>query len=56
MTSIYGLREGLLFDQLSDAERKQDPLIAAARFEGERLARFPFHGDMLADWIAPEET
>lgn len=53
VTSIYGLREGLLFDQLSDAERQQDPLIAAARFEGERLARFPFHGDVLADWIAP---
>ncbi len=53
VTSIYGLREGLLFDQLSEAERKQDPLIAATRFEGERLARFPFHGDALADWIAP---
>ena len=53
VTSIYGLREGLLFDQLSEAERQQDPLIAAARFEGERLARFPFHGDVLADWIAP---
>lgn len=53
VTSIYGLREGLLFDQLSAADRLHDPLIAAARFEGERLARFPFHGDMLADWIAP---
>jgi exopolyphosphatase / guanosine-5'-triphosphate,3'-diphosphate pyrophosphatase len=53
ITSIYGLREGLLFDQLSEAERMQDPLIAATRFEGERLARFPFHGDALADWIAP---
>ena len=53
VTSIYGLREGLLFDQLSASERQQDPLIAAARFEGERLARFPFHGDVLADWIAP---
>jgi exopolyphosphatase/guanosine-5'-triphosphate,3'-diphosphate pyrophosphatase len=53
ITSIYGLREGLLFDQLSEAERHQDPLIAAVRFEGERLARFPFHGDALADWIAP---
>lgn len=53
VTSIYGLREGLLFDQLSDAERREDPLIAAARFEGERLARFAFHGDALADWIAP---
>ncbi len=53
VTSIYGLREGLLFDQLSESERHEDPLIAATRFEGERLARFPFHGDMLADWIAP---
>ncbi|MFY8076083.1 MAG: Ppx/GppA family phosphatase [Sphingorhabdus lacus] len=53
VTSVYGLREGLLFDQLSDAERREDPLIAATRFEGERLARFPFHGDALADWIAP---
>lgn len=53
VTSIYGLREGLLFDQLSTSERLQDPLIAATRFEGERLARFPFHGDVLADWIAP---
>jgi exopolyphosphatase/guanosine-5'-triphosphate,3'-diphosphate pyrophosphatase len=53
ITSIYGLREGLLFDQLAEAERMQDPLIAATRFEGERLARFPFHGDALAEWIAP---
>jgi exopolyphosphatase / guanosine-5'-triphosphate,3'-diphosphate pyrophosphatase len=53
VTSIYGLREGLLFDQLSEADRREDPLIAATRFEGERLARFPFHGDALADWIAP---
>lgn len=53
VTSIYGLREGLLFEQLNRAERRKDPLIAAARFEGERLGRFPFHGDALADWIAP---
>ena len=53
VTSIYGLREGLLYEQLTPAERKQDPLIASARFEGERLGRFPFHGDALADWIAP---
>ena len=53
VTSIYGLREGLLFDQLSEAQKREDPLVAAVRFEGERLARFPFHGDALADWIAP---
>jgi exopolyphosphatase/guanosine-5'-triphosphate,3'-diphosphate pyrophosphatase len=53
VTSIYGLREGLLYEQLTAEERSQDPLIAAARFEGERLGRFPFHGDTLAQWIAP---
>ncbi len=53
VTSISGLREGILFEQLTPAERRQDPLIAAARFEGERLGRFPFHGDALAQWIAP---
>jgi exopolyphosphatase/guanosine-5'-triphosphate,3'-diphosphate pyrophosphatase len=53
VTSIYGLREGLLYEQLTADERSQDPLIAAARFEGERLGRFPFHGDALAEWIAP---
>ncbi len=53
VTSISGLREGILFEQLTPAERRQDPLIAAARFEGERLGRFPFHGDALAEWITP---
>jgi exopolyphosphatase/guanosine-5'-triphosphate,3'-diphosphate pyrophosphatase len=53
VTSVYGLREGLLYEQLNRTERRKDPLIAAARFEGERLGRFPFHGDALADWIAP---
>jgi exopolyphosphatase/guanosine-5'-triphosphate,3'-diphosphate pyrophosphatase len=53
VTSIYGLREGLLFEQLTPAEQQADPLIAAAQFEGERLGRFPFHGDALAQWMAP---
>ncbi len=53
ITSTSGMREGLLFDRLSASERARDPLIEAARHEGERLARFRFHGDVLADWIAP---
>ncbi|WP_221239282.1 Ppx/GppA family phosphatase [Sphingomonas xinjiangensis] len=51
--SAYGLREGLLFQRLSVAERQQDPLIVAARDEGRRLGRFPEHGDLLGRWIAP---
>jgi exopolyphosphatase/guanosine-5'-triphosphate,3'-diphosphate pyrophosphatase len=53
VTSTSGLREGLLFDRLTVEERKRDPFVEAARHEGNRLARFRFHGDALADWIAP---
>lgn len=53
VTSTSGLREGLLYDRLSEADRRLDPLVEAARHEGARLARFRFHGDALADWIDP---
>lgn len=53
VVSVHGLREGLLFDQLSQSARGEDPLIAAARHEGARLSRFSYHGDAIADWIAP---
>lgn len=51
--SSSGLREGLLYQALDPATRAQDPLIAAAEFEGRRLARFGSHGRTIADWIAP---
>ncbi|OYY90885.1 MAG: exopolyphosphatase [Sphingomonas sp. 28-66-16] len=53
IVSAFGLREGLLFDALSPAERRLDPLIVAARDEGRRLGRFAEHGDLLDEWIAP---
>ncbi|MGL5838162.1 MAG: Ppx/GppA family phosphatase [Sphingorhabdus sp.] len=53
VVSVYGLREGLLFDRLSRDARMEDPLIAAARHEGARLSRFAYHGDRIAEWIAP---
>lgn len=53
IVSAFGLREGLLFEALSAAEREQDPLIVAAREEGKRLGRFAEHGDLLDQWIAP---
>lgn len=53
LVSAYGLREGLLFARLSAEQRREDPLIAAARDEGQRLGRFPEHGDLLDAWIAP---
>lgn len=58
ISSAYGLREGLLFDTLPAEIRAQDPLLAAARAEGERQGRFPEHGDILMAWMnglfAPE--
>lgn len=53
VVSAYGLREGLLYQRLTPAQRLEDPLIAAARDEGERSGRFPEHGDLLDTWIAP---
>ncbi|MDO7842734.1 Ppx/GppA family phosphatase [Sphingomonas immobilis] len=53
IVSAYGLREGLLFQDLDDETRAQDPLIVAARDEGRRHGRFPEHGDLLDAWIAP---
>jgi exopolyphosphatase / guanosine-5'-triphosphate,3'-diphosphate pyrophosphatase len=51
VASAYGLREGLLYAQLSKVQQREDPLIAAARDEGERQGRFPEHGDMLMTWM-----
>lgn len=52
VVSAYGLREGLLYQRLSAEQRCEDPLIAAARDEGERSGRFPEHGDVIDAWIA----
>lgn len=52
VVSAFGLREGLIFDALDPAIRAQDPLIVAARDEGQRHGRFPEHGDLLDSWIA----
>jgi exopolyphosphatase/guanosine-5'-triphosphate,3'-diphosphate pyrophosphatase len=53
VVSAYGLREGLLYQSLPDHIRAIDPLIDAARIEGALQGRFPEHGDLLNEWIAP---
>jgi exopolyphosphatase/guanosine-5'-triphosphate,3'-diphosphate pyrophosphatase len=53
IVSSFGLREGLLYEALDEATRRQDPLIVATRDEGQRLGRFPEHGDLLDGWISP---
>jgi exopolyphosphatase/guanosine-5'-triphosphate,3'-diphosphate pyrophosphatase len=47
------VREGRLFARLAPEQRREDPLIAATREEGDRLGRFAEHGDLLDAWIAP---
>jgi exopolyphosphatase / guanosine-5'-triphosphate,3'-diphosphate pyrophosphatase len=51
--SAFGLREGMLYDDLGEDERARDPLLAAALEVGERIGRFGDHGSLLDRWIAP---
>ncbi len=51
--SAYGLREGLLFRQMTEAMRAQDPLIEACLHWEESAARSPGFGDALSRWLGP---
>jgi exopolyphosphatase/guanosine-5'-triphosphate,3'-diphosphate pyrophosphatase len=51
--SAFGLREGLLFESLPAELRRADPLLTAARAEGDAQGRFVGHGDHIERWIAP---
>lgn len=53
VVSSFGIREGLLYDDLDRATQRLDPLIEAAREAGAGLGRFAPHGDLLDAWIAP---
>ncbi|MBW0144991.1 Ppx/GppA phosphatase family protein [Sphingomicrobium clamense] len=53
IVSAYGLREGLLYADLDERVRGQDPLMAAAFEIGHKLGRFGDHGALLDRWIAP---
>jgi exopolyphosphatase/guanosine-5'-triphosphate,3'-diphosphate pyrophosphatase len=50
--SALGLREGLLYSQLGEAERYLDPLIEGAQLIGLPLARVPEFAPALAQWTA----
>lgn len=53
IVSSYGIREGLLFDDLEEKTRRRDPLVDAAREAGRGLGRFDEHGALLDRWIGP---
>lgn len=51
--SSYGIREGLLYEQMSESLRKRDPLIEAARFTERQMARMPGSGKKLYHFLQP---
>ena len=51
--SSYGIREGMLFEQMPEKLRKRDPLIEACRFAEAKDARFPGAGRELFHFIEP---
>jgi exopolyphosphatase/guanosine-5'-triphosphate,3'-diphosphate pyrophosphatase len=48
--SALGVREGLLFDDLDEAEKQRDPLLDAAYELAILRSRSPEHARELADW------
>lgn len=51
--SSYGIREGMLYEQMPDELRKRDPLIEACRFAEAKDARLPGFGRVLYDFVKP---
>ncbi len=51
--SSYGIREGMLYEQMPQQLRDRDPLIESARFSEAKDARMPGFGRTLHDFILP---
>ena len=51
--SAYGIREGLLYEQMPDRLRARDPLIEAARMAEKSFARIPGFGKKLYEFLQP---
>ena len=51
--SSYGIREGMLYEQMPRALRELDPLIEACRFAESKDARLPGFGRLLYHFVMP---
>lgn len=51
--SAYGIREGLLYEQMPERLRQRDPLIEAARISEITSSRIPGTGKMLFEFLEP---
>jgi exopolyphosphatase / guanosine-5'-triphosphate,3'-diphosphate pyrophosphatase len=49
--SAFGVREGLLYNEMETDVRAQDPLIVGCHQVAQMTGRFPDHGERLNDWI-----
>ncbi|MCP8939364.1 exopolyphosphatase [Alsobacter sp. SYSU M60028] len=50
VVSALGVREGMLYELLDDAQRAQDPLLVTARELNTLRSRAPRHGEELCAW------
>jgi len=53
VTSGQGLREGLLYNRLSQRMRETDPFLSACKEMADTTGRFPEHASKLMQWISP---
>jgi exopolyphosphatase/guanosine-5'-triphosphate,3'-diphosphate pyrophosphatase len=53
VVSAFGLREGVLHEQLDEGERAKDPLIEFAIAANDRQSRSPQHALEMMQWLAP---
>ncbi len=51
--SSYGIREGLLYEHMSESLRARDPLLESARFTEKQMARSPGFGKKLYQFLQP---
>ena len=51
--SSFGVREGVIYQHLSEVEKKKDPLIEAAKFFEKKESRFPKMSQQAFKWISP---
>lgn len=51
--SSYGIREGMLYEQMPDQLRERDPLIEACAFAEAKDARLPGFGRILHNFVRP---
>ncbi|APG62846.1 hypothetical protein LPB140_08635 [Sphingorhabdus lutea] len=52
IVSTKGIREGILYNDLSSEQRYLDPLLESTADVGNELGRFPAHGQILDDWVS----